>query len=179
MKNKYIQIRHWDYWYKLYDLGDYKREYLNSVEFNLTDDLEGEEFYFHLELSNLKAAPYYIDEYLDESDDNDDYVQFIAYLDELKKGSRDYFIVNLYYNDPVQSIDEVNIQCESIFDLKREAIKPYYADVFIKENEALTIENLLKWLKKIGYAFFNEDFNYIIANSESLESTYEEYKREF
>ena len=52
---KYIQIRHWDYWWSVYQCGGASPACPNAVEFSLTDDREGKTLFFHFDLYNLSG----------------------------------------------------------------------------------------------------------------------------
>lgn len=54
-KIKYIHIRHWDYWWGVYNIGELKNEEVSAVEFSLSNHPAGEDFYFHFDFYTLPA----------------------------------------------------------------------------------------------------------------------------
>ena len=52
---KYLQIRHWNYWWNVYQCGTSIPACPNAVEFALTDDRAGSAPFFHFDFYNAYA----------------------------------------------------------------------------------------------------------------------------
>ena len=94
---KYIQIRHWDYWWEVYSCG---RDWAGpqGAEFSLTDGRGGEAPFFHLDLYNLSGLADIIREETFFEAGDPEYPRFVRRAESLQKGEADYFVGALYYH---------------------------------------------------------------------------------
>jgi hypothetical protein len=159
---KYIQFTHQD------DVDGFVVEdkSINAVEFSITDDVQGKEFFFHMEMSNLAG----LEQVLEEGEDYAARDGFREKAEKLRQGEIEYFIGALHYPMYYPNIEVCN-QClntaYSIFDIKAPQLSPYYADVFVRETQDLTTEVLLGWLKKISAAMFRKKIDYAVGDREN------------
>jgi hypothetical protein len=161
---KYIHIRHWDYWFGVYNIGQYHPDWVNGVEFNLTNDQEGTNIFFHLDLHTIPSLEdiFTTNDYLELDDPL--YPQFLKKCHELKTGEINYFIGSLYYKDFNPSFQDYDLKGRSVFDIKSPSCSPYYADIFINEKNPLLPETLIIWLKSLSKELFQEDFDFILMD---------------
>ncbi len=163
--HKYIQIRHWDYWWCVYNMME--RHCLSGVEFSITDDVNGEKQFFHLDLYSLieLESTIRIQEFVQPEDPF--YCYFLNQIERLRQGKIDYFIGWLYYQDYKPNIKQCNRflkKGQSIFDMKTPQISPYYAVVFIGEKAPLLPSILIHWLEKLSVPLFDQAITFEIAN---------------
>lgn len=166
---KYIQIRHWDYWWCVYGCVDAP---VSGAEFSITDDKAGNELYFHLDLYTLPALREYIisGEFIEKDDKNFPYFQKCA--DQLLSGSIDYFVGGLYYRDDTFDLARYNQfwqEKKTVFSVKSPERVPYYAALFICEEEDLLPDRLVDWMQRLSPSLFHESFYYEIADMPSYE----------
>lgn len=174
---KYLQIRHQDYWWSVYG---YTKSPVRGVEFSITEDRAGEQFFFHLDIYTLPAleeeflAP---GEYIDGDNPSFPYFQNKAAM--LRQGSIDYFVGCLYYEDIWPDMARCNQYQQdggSIFSVTSPSRPPYYAVLFIREERSLLPELLIEWMKKISPSLFCEDFDFEIADIPSREDAVKSYE---
>lgn len=166
---KYIHIRHWDYWFGVYNIGPYQTDWVNGVEFNLTNDIEGKNIFVHLNLHTLSSLEIIFkdNDYLELDDPL--YPQFTKKCQELQIGAINYFIGSLYYQDFHPSQVERDLKEKSVFEIKSPSCAPYYADVFINEKNPLLPETLIVWLKRLSMDLFLEDYEFVLADYPDIE----------
>ena len=167
---KYLQIRHWDYWWGVYgyDNGPI------SAEFSITEYNAGEQFYFHFDIYTLPALKELLKpgEFIDKHDPSFQYFQSRAA--ELDQGSIEYFVGSLYYKDYMPDMTACNQYHQTgngIFSIKSPERVPHYAVLFIREEKPLLPELLTKWMEKLSPSLFCEHITYEIANIPSCEDT--------
>lgn len=170
---KYLQIRHWDYWRSVYG---YARNPVSSVEFSITQDRDGEQLFFHLDMDTLPALEKLLKsgEYIDKNDAS--YQYFLGRAEKLRQGSMDYFVGALYYKDYTPDMVKCNQYQQAgkdIFSVKSPQQSPYYAWLFIREERPLFPELLAEWMERLSPSLFCEQFTYEIANVPSREDTAE------
>lgn len=178
-KNKYIQIRYSDYWWSVYKCMDYPP---NGVEFSVTEDEAGEEFFFHFDIYNLPALRSFIEteEFIEKSEESYDF--FLSQVHELQSGDIDYFIGALHYTDYEEGIAKFNQEPwekKIIYNMKQAEMSPYYAVVFIGEEKSLVSQLLIEWMKKLSISLFQESIVYKIANIPSYNDTIKLYQSIF
>lgn len=159
---KYIQIRHWDYWWYVYGIID--RKNLSFVEFSITEDENGEQLFFHLDLYTL-AELEHPEEFIEA--DSPEYLFFLNQANCLWHGKMDYFIGGLYYRDYTPSLKQCNQflrMGQSIFDVKAPQESPYYAVIFLRETKPLMPPLLICWLEKLSVPLFQQTLQFEIAN---------------
>jgi len=171
---KYLQIRHWNYWWGVYGYTDGPA----AVEFSITEDIAGEQFYFHLDIDTLPALKELLKpgEFIDGHDPSFQYFQSRAA--ELDRGSIDYFVGSLYYKDYMPNMAECNSYQQTkngIFSIKSPERVPYYADIFIHEEKPLLPDLLTEWMERLSPSLFCEHFTYKIANIPSREDVVKSY----
>ncbi len=161
---KYIHIRHWDYWFGVYNIGPYQTDRVYGAEFNLTNDKEGKDVFFHLDLHTLSSLALILqdNDYLELDDPL--YPQFTKKCQELQMGAINYFIGSLYYQDFHPSFKECDLKGRSVFELKSPSCAPYYADVFINEANPLLPETLVIWLEKLSRDLFLKEYDFIFSD---------------
>lgn len=177
---KYIQIRHWDYWWSVYQCGKTGTDCPGAVEFSLTDDAAGEELFFHFDCYNLKG----LERMMREGDfmglDAADYPAFLSRVSALKRGETAYFIGALYYRDFSPNLDFCNqplAQGCSLLDLKAWAA-PYYAVLFLAEESPLLPEVLISWMTRLSGHLFGRELSVEMAHFPSKEAVLESWKDE-
>ncbi|MBD5136257.1 MAG: hypothetical protein HDT39_09920 [Lachnospiraceae bacterium] len=171
---KYLQIRHWNYWWGVYGYANDPA----TIEFSITEDSAGEQFYFHLDIDTLPALKELLKsgEFIDKHDPSFQYFQRKAA--ELHQGSIDYFVGSLYYKDYMPDMAECNRyqQTENgIFSIKSPEMAPYYAAIFIREEKPLLPALLTEWMERLSPSLFCEHFTYKIANIPSREDVAKSY----
>lgn len=175
MSDKYIQIRHWDYWWYIYG---FDKEPVSSVEFSLTNDPKGENEYFHFNFYTLPALDRMIqeDDFIGSLEPS--YQKFLHQAELLRQGKQDFFIGALYYRDYIPNIDQCSQflkDGQSIFQATTPQRMPVEGVVFLRESESLTLERLIQWLEKLSFPMFRENFSFGIANQPSQEEAYKAY----
>lgn len=175
---RYLQIRHWDYWWGVYGYTDAPA----SVELSITEDRDGEQFYFHLDIDTLPALEELRKpgEFMDELAPSYPYFQRKA--EELLQGRIDYFVGALYYKDYMPDIAECNQYQQTekgIFSVKSPERVPYYANIFICEKKPLLPALLAEWMESLSPSLFCQYFSYEIANVPSREEAAKSYAEEF
>lgn len=159
---KYIQIRHWDYWWCAYGINE--GENLSAVEFSITEDKNGEELFFHLDLYTL-AGLEHPEGFMEP--DTPEYLLFLDQANRLRNGEIDYFIGGLYYRNYTPNLEQCNqfLQTgQSIFDVKAPQQSPYYAVIFLREREPLMPPLLIRWLERLSVPLFQKTMQFEIAN---------------
>ena len=175
---KYIQIRHWDYWWSVHQCG---KPGPNAVEFSLTEDEAGENLFFHFDFYNLMA----LEQTLREKDfiqpDDPDYPAFCSGAEALRRGELPYFIGGLHYRQFFQDLTFCNQALgaeHSLWDLKSPPAAPYYGVLFAAEPCPLTPDILIKWMERLSKPLFGEAFSFSVAHIPSKEETLESWNSE-
>ena len=175
---KYIHIRHLDYWWGFYNIGNFKNEDVSAAEFSLFNDPAGKDFYFHFDFYTLPALENILAENEFIEADSSDYPYFLEKCRKLQNGALDHFVGALYYEDYRPTIKDCELGEGSLFDKKSPNSSPYYAIMFIKENQPLLPELLVKWLEQLSATFFGAYLGFELANVTSEEEAEKEYKNE-
>lgn len=175
---KYIHIRHLNYWWGVYNIGKFKSEDVSAAEFSLFNDPAGEKFYFHFDFYTLPALENMLAENEFMGADSSEYPCFLEKYRKLQNGELDYFVGALYYEDYHPTIKDCELGEGSLFNKKSPNNSPYYAVVFLNENQPLLPELLVKWLERLSTSFFSENFDFALANAPSKEEANNEYKDE-
>lgn len=179
-QTKYIQIRHWDYWWATYQLLE--QDQPNSVEFSLTNDMEGEELFFHFDFYNLPALQNMIDkdEYMEP--EHPDYPVFLHKVEALKKGELDYFVGSLYYPAFFPRLEFCNqpfTEGKTIFDAQSPIAAPDYAVLFLREDQPLVLDVLKKWIERLMQPLFGEQYTYEFVDVPTKVQAQKSYREEF
>lgn len=164
---KYIQIRHWDYWWSVYQCGQTAPAAPNTVECSLTDDEEGGSLFFHFDLFNLPGLRSILREGAFLPADHPDHPDFHRRAEALERGETDYFVGALYYRDVSPDLAFCNLGAEkdiSLLDLRMPPASPYYAVLFLAEERSLEPEVLTEWMRQLSRPLFGEAFSVTIAN---------------
>lgn len=175
---KFIQIRHWDYWFHYYDIGDYKYKELDGVEFCITNDYKGDDFVFYFDVYNMNALEYMIgqDEFIEKEDKEYDY--FINRYQEMKNNKIKYFIGSLYYESYSPNIKLCNFELKdnkTILDLKSPNYSPHCAVIFINDRHPVSLDVLYEWVGNIYKSLFKEDSEFKVVNIPTYEQVLKEY----
>lgn len=109
--------------------------------------------------------------------DSPDYPRFLKKCRALQNGELDYFVCSLYYEAYHPTLKDCELGERALFDMKSPSIPPYYAVVFIRENQPLLPELLVKWLERLSVEFFAASFDFVLANTPSKEEADEEYQK--
>lgn len=183
-KIKYIQIFHWDYWYDVYDLYEDGTISCKAVEFSITEDEAGEDFFFHFDFYNLPALRETIQngEYVEPEKPH--YEKFLSQAEGLYRKEYPYFIGSLYYPDFFMDMSslsgkELEDGEKTIFDYKSPAMSPHYAVVFLGEERPLTPDVLQEWTENLSPILFKEKFSCKIAHIPAKEEALSSYQRDF
>ena len=177
---KYIQIRHWDYWWEVYSCG---RDWAGpqGVEFSLTDDEDGEELFFHFDFYNLPGLRELLRQgELIQADDSE-YPAFLRQAQELERGEREYFIGGLYYRHFTPSLAFCNqplMPERTLLDLQAPVASPYYAVLFLAEERPLTPEVLTGWMTQLSYPLFGRTFSAVMAHPPTRAEALEQWKHQ-
>ncbi len=175
---RYLHIRHWDYWYDVYHIHD---RHPNSVEFCITEDEAGEQFFFHFDITNQVGMEQLLtqDDYIKSDDPT--YTDFCAKVEALRKGEIPFFVGALFFQHYTPSIQVCNAPLEgtqSLLDIRSPSVPPYYADIFVNEFRPLTPEVLLEWVARLSPTLFHQSFECKIANVPSQEETLHMYAQD-
>lgn len=183
-KIKYIQIRHWDYWYDVYDLCKDGIVSCKSVEFSITEDEAGEDLFFHFDFYNLPALRETIQngEYIEPEEPQ--YEKFLSQAEGLYRKEYPYFIGSLYYPHFYAGVTSLSSKElidgeKTIFDYKSPAMSPYYAVVFLGEERPLTPDILQEWVEKLSPILFKQQFPCKIASVPTKEEALSHYQENF
>lgn len=174
---KYIQIRHWDYWWSVYQCGGASPACPNAVEFSLTDDREGKTLFFHFDLYNLSGLQDILRENTFIETDHPDHAAFLHKAKALERGEISYFIGALHYPGFMPDLAFCNQiltpEC-TLLELKAPPTAPYYAVLFLKEDRPLIPEVLNHWMTRLSHLLFGQDISFEMVNvptrAEALES---------
>lgn len=176
---KYIQIRHWNYWWGVYQCGEKNPSYPNAAEFSLTDGQGGEAPFFHLDLYNLSGLKDIIqeEEFFEAGDPQ--YSQFLRKAEALEKGEADYFIGALYYQQFTPDLafcnQSLTPEC-TLLDLKSPPTSPDYAVLFLAEVRPLVPEVLNHWLTRLSKPLFGKAFSFAFSRIPTQEEAFESWK---
>lgn len=165
---KYIQIRHWEYWWDVYGCGEPNDPLPHAVEFSLTDDEAGSAPFFHFDLYNLPGLQALLREGTFLPPDHPDHPGFLRRAEALERGASNYFIGALYYRDFTPDLDLCGLPAEkgiSLLDLRSPPSSPYYAAVFLAEERPLTPEVLTCWTARLSLPLFGWAFACRIAHA--------------
>ncbi|MCL2675519.1 MAG: hypothetical protein FWE84_02885 [Firmicutes bacterium] len=187
-KLKYIHVRHWDYWYGVYEIGDYKQEDISGLEFNLTNDEEGEKIFFHFDLLNIPALEHMIaeDEYIGK--DDIDCELFLQQYENLKNQKIDFFIADLFYLKEKRieigygylSLRDCQLNGKSVFELKnKNNEKPYYGTIFVSDPNALMPQRVIHWMEKLSDELFKEKFRVQFAKVPNKDETVKAHEEDW
>lgn len=178
MQTKYIRVRHWDYWWLAYHmLKGYEPQ---CVELSLTYDVKGKEIFFHFDFYNLPALQSLIDEDEYMEPESPDYPVFLDKVEAMKKGELEYFVGALYYEHFSPSLSFCNqplTEGKTIFDAKAPAAVPYYAVIFLREEQPLMPEILQSWIERLVQPFFGQPFALEFADVPTREQAETSYKQ--
>lgn len=94
---KYLQIRHWNYWWGVYQCGTSTPACPNAVEFALTDDKAGSVPFFHFDFYTLPGLREILRDSSFMEPEDPDYPAFLHKTEDLQLGKIPYFIGGLYY----------------------------------------------------------------------------------
>lgn len=178
--HRYLQIRHWDYWYSIYGIGKFEKTSAGCVEFSITNDLQGDEFILNFDFVNLLELEKMIDgdDFMEK--DHPDFSDFQRKYVELKNGDIEYFVGSLYFKDFNPTISECNrplMENQTIMDIESPPVKPHYATVFLHEPRPLNPEVLVEWVNRISSRLFKEHQTiYQIAEIPTREQTQAAYE---
>lgn len=158
---KYIHIRHWDYWFSVYKIGPYQTHGIKGVEFNLTDDKEGNIIFYHLALHTIPSLDDIIldNNYLGLDDSM--YPLFMRKCHELHDGDVDYFIGSRYYHP---SSNENYSTVPPVVQIKTSSYISHYSDIFIKDKEPLLPDTLILWLQRLSMELFIDEYEFILTD---------------
>lgn len=178
---KYIQIRHWDYWWDVYQCRDSRNSSLKGVEFSLTDDREGERLFFHFDFYNLPGLQDLLQEEEFIEADHPDYPALLQRMESLKQGEQEYCIGGLYYQDFIPDLTFCNQPLTSghtLLDLKAPLSSPYYAVLFLAEERPLSPGILVEWLTRLSRPFFGQSFSFEISHAPARTQAWESWQQE-
>ena len=159
---KYIQLRHWNYWWEVYGCGAVLPAGPHAAEFSLTDDEAGGTLFFHFDFYNLSGLRETLwgDELFPA--EHPDHALFLQRAEELALGKADFFVGALYYPDftPDLAFCTQPLAAElGLLDLKAPAAAPYYAAVFLSEIRPLMPEILESWMTRLSQPMFGQSFS--------------------
>ena len=174
-----------NYWYCVYGVGIFKPKDANEIEFNITDDQEGEKRFFHFDLYNLPALKRFIANELEKTDDRYD-VYVHQYLD-LRNYSIDFWIDYLYFDEEehCEGYDYLPLNSSkfetSVFEIKnKRKAAPFYGSIFIAEPEPLLPDKVIQWIESLSGKLFSEQIQLQFAEipiKEDIIASYQEYAR--
>lgn len=175
---RYIHVRHWDYWYDVHHISG---QTPNSVEICITDDMEGNQPFFHLDLCNTSGMERLLeqDEYIDKKDPS--YPSFCKRLDALRRGETPFLIGALFFQHYIPPVDICNRPIDegtSLFDLCSPSMPPYYADIFLHEARPLTPDVLQEWVEKLAPILFHQNFSCKVVDMPSYEESLRAYRED-
>lgn len=175
---RYIHICHWDYWYNVHHISG---QAANSVEFRITNDAEGKDQFFHLDLCNIPGMEQLLkqDDYIDQEDPS--YPEFYRRMEALKQGNIPFLIGALFfphYSPSVNICNQPLDEGKSLFEINTPSVPPYYADIFLQETRPLTPDVLLEWLQQLCPVLFHENFIFRMADMPSYEESLRSYRED-
>jgi hypothetical protein len=176
---KYIQIRHWNYWWEVYGCGAVFPAGPHAVEFSLTDDEEGGTVFFHFDFYNLSGLRDTLWEGNLFPAEHPDHALFLQRAEELALGKADFFVGSLYYPDFLPDLtfcSQPLAEGRRLPDLKAPAAAPYYAAVFLAEDRPLMPELLETWTARLSQSLFGWSFAARIASAPSRQEALASWK---
>lgn len=173
-ETRYLHMRHWDFWWSAYGIVSPAE----SAEFSITEDEAGERFYFHLELNTIPALKRLClpGEFMEEDDPS--YPLFLQKAEALYRGELDFFVGGLYYRHDTPDLAAYNCfqtNGTDIFQVKSPSRSPYYADLFIREEQGLSPACLLQWMERLAGPLFRRAFLWEIAQIPTREAALHSY----
>lgn len=169
---KYIHIRHWNYWWEVYGCGAVIPAGPHTVEFSLTSDEAGSAQFFRLDLCNLSGLR---DALWDDGlypAEHPDHALFLQRAEDLALGKSDFFVGALYYPDFTPALafcSQPLAEGRRILDLKAPAAAPCYAAVFLAEDRPLMPEILENWMARLSQPLFGQSFTARIVRTPSCQ----------
>lgn len=176
---KYVQVRHTDYWYGVYGIGKCRRVPPNSVEFSITNDPGGKDFFFHFDFLCFPAMKQMLAENEWLEPDAPQYAGFMQQCTALQEEHMDYFIAGLYYPEGPALLTPWEHSGRTIFDITQNSVPPEYAVLFLREPQPLLPKVLLRWLARLSPSLFAKPFSFAFPHMPSKESIKEEYLTDY
>ena len=171
MTKKFIQLRHSEYFTALHEIAGYKKMDLTCLEFDLTEDKEGENHYFWLDFYNLKASNTF--DFLAEDANEESKKLLVA----LNQGDIDFFISAAYFSAEHVCYEPDRFKEATIFQQRSNA-NVSYIHVALNETLPLVPERIIEWLTKLSKPLFGEQFDFEIGTIPSKEIIEKEYLEE-
>lgn len=178
---KYLQIRHWNYWWNVYQCGTSIPACPNAVEFALTDDRAGSVPFFHFDFYTLPGLWEILREGSFLTPEDPDYPAFLRKAEDLQLGKIPYFIGGLYYRNFTPYLDFCNQSLSAthtLLDLRAPAVSPNYAVLFLSEVRPLIPEVLTTWMNRLSGTLFGSTFSTAIARTPTREEALAHWKKE-
>ena len=169
---KYLQIRHWNYWWGVYQCGTSTPACPNAVEFALTDDKAGSVPFFHFDFYTLPGLREILRDSSFMEPEDPDYPAFLHKTEDLQLGKIPYFIGGLYYRHFTPDLAFCNQPLSSkhtLLDLRAPSASPNYAVLFLSEVRPLIPEVLTTWMTRLSGALFGSPFSAAIARTPTRE----------
>lgn len=180
MNQKYIRVRHWNYWWGAYQLLE--EDQPDAAEFSLTHDEDGTEIFFHFDFLNLPALRTTIEEQDFIESSSPEYPVFLEKVEALRRGEIDHFVGVLYYPHFHPNVDFCNpksAEGKTIFDAQRPMAKPEYGVVFLREQQPLVPDVLKEWVEKLSQPLFGETFTCEFSDVPTKKQAQDSYRDEF
>ena len=163
----YLRIRHWDYWWGVYQCGEPGLGQPSSVEFALSDDREGEKPFFSLEFYNLSGLGEIVEEGLFLEREDPDYPELLRRKEALERGELDYVVGALYYEHFAPDLAFCNQPLtaqRTLLDLEAPRTVPHAAVLFLREEWPLTPDVVKDWVMTLARPLFGRSFSAEIAD---------------
>ena len=178
---KYIQIRHWDYWWAVYQCGTLKSSDLSAAEFSVTDTENEEQLFFHFDFYNLSGLGTIIREKEFIEPDHPDYPAFLDGAESLKERKKEYFIGGLYYRCFIPDLAFCNQPLtpeHTLLDLEAPPPVPYYAVLFLAEERPLIPEVLNEWMVRLSRPLFGKAYSFVMPHIPTREEALVSWEQE-
>lgn len=178
---KYLQVRHWDYWWSVYQCSSPSPACPSSVEFALTDDRAGTTPFFHFDFYTIPGLREMLRDGSFMEPQDPEFPTFLHKAEDLQVGRISYFIGGLYYRHFTPDLMFCNqplSEKHTLLDLRAPSAAPNYAVLFLSEVRPLVPEVLAAWMTRLSSALFGHAFSVEIARAPTREEAMARWKQE-
>jgi len=178
---KYIQARHWDYWFSALGLCS---DDIDNVELKITNTENEDDWFFFIDFYNIAGLKSVIKD-VDIPECDNDIGQLEKTLESFERGKFDHFISGVYF-DTKPILDNSVIMSEldskgSLLEIKPRTVYSTYAVIFVNESGSLIPEVLCEWMSKLSLELFGCEYEYRFTNIPKLEdaaAAFEDYRND-
>lgn len=178
---KYLQIRHWDYWWSVYQCGTPAPTHPNWAEFALTEDEAGTVPFFHFDCYTIPGLREVLRDGSFLEPEDPDYPAFLRKAEDLQCGKIPYFIGSLYYRNfspDLAFCNQPRSPQHTLLDLRAPSVSPHYAVLFLSEVRPLVPEVLSTWMARLSVPLFGTPFSTTVAHPPTREEALAHWRNE-